>query len=123
MPIVRLCLDLDARRFPPGWLDRLAWCARLWRWRPEAVRCDRTARGFHVVVTAIAPERTTDLHVVAAQAILGSDPRREAFNLARVHHIALGNVPPFWRARWNVLYARHSRPKRRGSVRRGKPRE
>lgn len=43
------------------------------------------------------------LEVVCLQLLLGSDPKREAFNLLRAHN--LGDAPAFWRDRWNVLYA------------------
>lgn len=117
---VSLCIDLDTPIFPNDWLDRFAWCCRCWRWRPSSVRVDRTARGFHIVADVIVREgKMPDMAIVAAQAILGSDARREAFNLLRAMHVSLGTVPPFWRSRWNVLYERHSRPSSRGSVRRG----
>lgn len=66
---------------------------------------DRTRRGWHVIVTTgrqIAPPL-----VLAAQAIWGSDRRREMHNLGRVQN--LRHVPKFWRSRWNVLYERHFR--------------
>lgn len=43
------------------------------------------------------------LAIVAMQAILGSDYRRETFNLVRA--LTLDSAPAFWRKRWNVLYA------------------
>lgn len=99
-----LYLDLDGD-IPKGFLFRLYRCVRLWGWPLEAVRYDRTARGWHVVVGI--NRRLTPAVIVAAQAILGSDLKREAFNLMRVQQ--LRHMPAFWRSRFNVLYARHSR--------------
>ena len=99
-----LYLDVDGE-IPPGFLFRLLHCIRLWGWPLEAVRYDRTARGWHVVVGV--RRRLSPAIVVAAQAILGSDPKREAFNLMRVQQ--LRHLPAFWRSRFNVLYSRHSR--------------
>lgn len=42
--------------------------------------------------------------MVAVQAILGSDPKRETFNLMRA--LCLDGAPDFWRERWNVLYSK-----------------
>jgi hypothetical protein len=92
----------------------IARCA-LWRWPLAAVRFDRTAHGWHVLVDVrgrIAPP-----YIVAAQAILGSDAKREAFNLMRVRQ--LRQLPAFWRSRWNVLYTVH---RRRVSLARRAPR-
>lgn len=98
-----LLLDLDAKRIPPTFYPRLAHCLRLWDWPFQGMRYDRTRRGWHVTVRigrTIPPAL-----VVAAQAILGSDPAREAFNAMRVQSAPKG----FWGERWNVLYAAHSR--------------
>lgn len=57
--------------------------------------------GWHVTLE-VDPSPASPLIVVALQAILGSDPQREACNLVRA--IQYDNVTPFWRDRWNVLY-------------------
>ena len=68
-----------------------------------------TARGCHVLIVAqwsreIDPSvDLTPPEIVCLQLLLGSDPRREAFNLMRAH--TLGDAPEFWRDRWNVLYS------------------
>lgn len=62
-----------------------------------------TQRGVH---REIAFAKTyPPLAIVAIQALLGSDPRREIFNLLRA--CVLGSAPEFWRqsGRWNTLYA------------------
>lgn len=62
-----------------------------------------TARGRHVELRF--RKEYPPLAVVAIQAILGSDARREIFNLLRA--LMLGDAPEFWRqeGRWNTLYA------------------
>lgn len=104
-----LYLDFDGR-LPRGLIDRIVWAVKLWQWTLVAIRYDRTQRGWHVVVGI--QEKVRPALIVAAQAILGSDYKREAFNLMRVQSLA--HVPRFWRERWNVLYSHHARPTRRG---------
>ena len=99
-----LYVDIDGP-LPPRVLDRVVWCLRLWGWTPEAVRFDRTRRGWHVVVGV--QEVLEPSVIVAAQSVLGSDYKREAFNLMRVQTLA--HVSPFWRGRWNVLYSHHAK--------------
>lgn len=73
----------------------------------------RTRRGWHLEVAespALNPVAT-----VAAQAILGSDPRREAFNLARA--LVVPHVPKMWRDRFNVLYVRKIQGRKRAARR------
>jgi len=66
---------------------------------PESIRYDRTRHGWHVVIMLpVALEKTA---IVALQAILGSDPRRETLNLFR----ALSTVwDTFREERWNILF-------------------
>ena len=104
-----LYLDFDGR-IPANLIDRIVWATKLWQWSVEAVRFDRTKNGWHVVVGI--HEDVEPAMIVAAQAILGSDYKREAFNLMRVQ--SLDSVSPFWRERWNVLYSDHAKPLRRG---------
>lgn len=97
-------LDVD-RRTPPPILAFVTECCRRWGWPLEAVRYDRTRRGWHIIVAV--RKRVAPALILAAQAMWGSDPRREMFNLSRVQE--LRRVAPFWRDRWNVLYDSHSR--------------
>lgn len=60
-----------------------------------------SGKGWHVLLS-VTPAPASPLEVVALQAILGSDPLREACNLHRAN--LLQQVPPFWQDRWNVLY-------------------
>lgn len=61
-------------------------------------------RGWHVQIR-VRPLPSSCCEMVALQAILGSDPGRESVNLLRARHVDSGKVPPWWRSRWNVLYA------------------
>ncbi len=100
-----ICCDYDCPTAPAQLIDRIMQCCRLWGWDVWMVRYDRTRHGWHVLVflTHDVPPPL----VVAAQAIWGSDWRREMFNLRRVQH--LRRVPAYWRCRWNVLYEEHIR--------------
>lgn len=102
-----LYLDFDGR-LPARLVDRVTWCTKLWRWPVEAMRIDRTRNGWHVVVGV--GKRLAPPLILAAQAILGSDWKREAYNLQRVQH--LDRLPAYWRARWNVLYHVHAKERR-----------
>lgn len=80
--------------------------ARVWRIlgrinvRPVFIAYDRTARGWHLRVrVAVA---LTSGEIVAAQALLGSDPKRERYNLARV---ICGARP----RDWNLLFEKKYR--------------
>lgn len=101
MTLLKLDFDGPLPRHLESWVTT---CAKLWGWRLVALRIDRTRHGYHVVV-GVEGARVPAAVVVAAQAILGSDVKREAFNLMRVGKLAA--LPPFWRSRWNVLYATH----------------
>lgn len=60
-----------------------------------------SGKGLHIIITLDRPT-SSPTETVALQAILGSDPMREAYNLTRVRN--LSSVPEWWRSRWNVLY-------------------
>ena len=62
----------------------------------------RTRRGWHMEIYSTLSLKPAQM--VALQAILNSDYRREAFNLFRVKQFAL--VPRFWGAlpNWNILH-------------------
>jgi len=100
-------LDYDSREDLRAGLDRMRFlkevvAANGYYPGPYRLRRYRTRRGWHVEIQArimLEPEV-----MVALQAILGSDYRREAFNLFRV--MALPVAPVFWRrlGHWNVLH-------------------
>lgn len=71
-----------------------------WKALPSAGERTRLA---HAVIPLKALYELSPVETVAMQLLLGSDPKREAFNLLRAHN--LGDAPAFWRDRWNVLYA------------------
>lgn len=99
-----LYLDFDGA-LPADLMQRIVRFGRIVSWRIRAVRIDKTARGFHVVVDVA--RRLSPLTIVASQAILGSDRNRETFNLDRARK--LHRVPAEWRNQWNVLYHSHNR--------------
>ncbi|SRR5258708_5621266 len=96
-----LRLDYDGP-IPQAHYRRMVSALRWLRLRPLAVIYRRTVHGWHVKV-AIA-RYCAPLVVVALQAILGSDPKREVFNLVRAR--ALPRVPAEWRNRYSVLFGR-----------------
>jgi hypothetical protein len=104
--MTEVMLDYDAT--PPrdllARLARVAWY--LGRPRPGVVQVARTRRGWHVRAWYRGPA-WPPVVIVAVQAILGSDPERELFNLVRA--LALDGAPAFWRTRWNVLYRAKSK--------------
>lgn len=97
-----LRLDWDARVRP---LSLSEIVARLKRagYRPLALRegVSPGGRGRHAWIV-VHPACRTAAQVVALQAILGSDPYREASNLFRASK--LRRVPQGLRSWWNVLY-------------------
>lgn len=104
LPPCRTVLRLDYDRLcPPRDSYRRVVAALRWlRLRPLAIVYRRTARGWHVKVAV--SRRCSALVVVALQAIMGSDPRRETFNLVRAR--VLPRVPSEWRTRYSVLFGR-----------------
>lgn len=59
--------------------------------------------GWHIEI-GVSPVPRSAVLVTALQAILGSDPAREACNLQRARMVDGKAVPCWWRERWNVLY-------------------
>jgi len=97
-----LKLDYDVVRLPMM-IGKVGWLARLMRWRVTGLTYARTRRGWHVEIWI--GQRICPRIQVAAQAILGSDPAREAFNLVRARKLRRMDG---WVRRggfsWNVLY-------------------
>lgn len=96
-------LDIDrGRRMPSDRkIDRRlarAGYQRVWITRKRSP----SGKGWHVVL-AVSPQPTDPREVVALQAVLGSDPAREACNLFRAKQI-LANPDPVLVDAWNVLY-------------------
>lgn len=80
-------------------------CERVWRLagileaRPRWIRQDRSKRGWHLIVRW--NRQFTPAELTAMQAILGSDPAREALNLRRT---LAGVDTPEQKKFWNILY-------------------
>lgn len=95
----KLLLDLDQIAAIP-W-DEIDRRLELMGLTPVAMHYRQTARGFHVRI--FLTEGYPPPVLVAAQAILGSDARREALNFRRMR-------VPHWTERmlkrWQVLFAR-----------------
>lgn len=101
--LTRAYLDFDRRRVPrlrPIWS-----VCRIVGLRPIWIESRRTRRGWHVVIQL--NDRLQPAELVALQAVLRSDPRRETLNLCRVLGMRRSPVvSAFWRSRWNLLYER-----------------
>lgn len=101
-----LKLDFDG----PAPRDLIERIRALFRWlggRPAVIGVwPSNSKGFHVLIETRARWATDPVTVVAAQAILGSDAKREMFNLMRA--VSLAARPKFWRERhrWNTFYRR-----------------
>lgn len=98
--LLKLDIDAGAERPTVETLTarvRTAGYRIVWLWE----RRSPSGNGWHIVLK-LRPTPATPQTVVALQALLGSDPFREARNLRRANQFA--DVPPFMRDRWNVLY-------------------
>lgn len=85
-----------------GPLRRLASVHTLARYCQAKVvyfRLDKTENGWHAIIRF--DRKLPRLAIVACQAILGSDPKREMLNLSR----ALQPMNRFSMFRWNILFA------------------
>jgi hypothetical protein len=109
-----LKLDYDAPRKPPrkSMMQKLGRAGYSVEWC-EARRSP-SGKGWHVLI-AVSPRPRTAMEVVALQAMLGSDPWREAMQIARAR--AFPKCPRFMRDAWNVLYRSDKRRARRLNVR------
>lgn len=105
-----LKIDIDTRTLPRDYMARIQWTARILGWPLAAVGLRQTVHGWHVRV--VVRKRLAPVSIVAAQVLMGSDPKRETFNLKRAR--MLSRVPAAWRKAdaWNVLYRSHYRPGR-----------
>jgi hypothetical protein len=99
-----LRLDFDGP-FTGPMMSRIYAVLRTVKIVPSWIRVDRTRRGYHVTVAV--RQRIAPLGIVALQAAMGSDWRREAFNFSRARKWK--QLDAFWRGRWNVLYETHDR--------------
>lgn len=95
-------LDYDAERLSSELLEQRAEraCVTI---RSVTIRKSPSGRGWHVELE-VSPAPSSAMEAVALQLLFGSDPLREAYNINRARKVDRGNVPAFWRGRWNVLY-------------------
>lgn len=95
-------LDWDRGTVPPD-VGTLTWLLGRAGFRPVALMQKRSpgGRGWHgwLIVRPVP----SFVEIVALQAILGSDPSREACNLARA--VLAPTLHARQRRRWNVTYA------------------
>jgi hypothetical protein len=100
---LNLAIDVDLSRplRQAELVDRLMRACRRLIWL--SYTRSPSGMGWHLQCR-VRPVPRTAVEVVALQLLLGSDPHREAYNLNRAAHVDAGHVPPFFRARWNVLY-------------------
>lgn len=97
--VTRIKIDIDGS-LPKDVAYRIAWVFQTLRAPVAWWSCYRTRRGWHVEVAV--KRRWHPWRVIAVQAILGSDWRRETYNLRRV--AAWRTLPGIARQRWNVLF-------------------
>ena len=99
----RIFLDFDMARPVPRYSSLLV-TLRTLKLGPQWLCYSRTHKGWHVTIHLRNGLRREE--IVAAQAILGSDKKREMLNLMRVMAMNRYGASPFWRKRWNILYSR-----------------
>lgn len=97
-----LRVDYDRATLPRDTYRRVVGALRWLRVRAELVVLERTARGWHLKV--LLARRMAPASIVALQAALGSDPKREIFNLRRVR--GLRHAPAGLRDRYSVFFRR-----------------
>jgi hypothetical protein len=103
--MVRLKVDYDTSRLPARLAARIGHCVSAAGLRVEWWSLYRTARGWHLQVECRG--RAQPFAIVALQAMLGSDWKREAFNIGRVR--GLRYADPATRNGWNILFRRKIR--------------
>lgn len=99
-----LKVDIDGP-LPRDIDSRVWWMCLTLRWPVESWSYYRTQKGWHLVIEV--RRRVHPWRVIAAQAILGSDYRRETFNLRRTGRWR--ELSAVARSRWNVLFLRKLR--------------
>lgn len=105
--LIKLDIDKGMKRPTMAAITlKLARAGYRFNWLSETV--SPGGNGFHITMELIPAPRNPE-EVVAIQAMLGSDPYREASNLMRAKKYY--RVNKFWRERWNVFYLRARKPK------------
>jgi hypothetical protein len=100
--VARIKVDIDRARLPVGYDEQIRWMMATMRWPVRWVSYYRTAKGWHVEIDIA--KRIHPWRVIAIQAALGSDFRRETFNLRRTSRWS--ELPEVARDHWNVLFTR-----------------
>lgn len=100
--MTEVLLDYDNREPPKTLMRRFAFLAKWLECRFSPVVVTKTKNGFHV--RARCSINLSNEGIVAVQAIMGSDWKRETYNLMRARNLSL--APAFWRSRSNVFYLR-----------------
>jgi hypothetical protein len=72
--------------------------------RPRFILDIRSRHGWHRIIKL--PRQLAPVELVALQSCLGSDPRREAFNLLRVLSLRKNSSDRFATSRWNLMFRR-----------------
>lgn len=103
-----LKLDFDGAVYSPSIGNEMATDALLklqeLGYHGEALAMPSSSGFTHIEI--MLDRRVAPIEALALQVVLGSDIRRESFNLQRVERIIFGKIPAYWRKRWNVLYQR-----------------
>lgn len=99
-----LYLDYDHIERNSDWLVNrrafICWSLHLCGVGWKCIAFRKTRRGYHCVVRLC--RNHTNLEIIALQAILESDPMREALNYMRATSTV--EVSDFWKSRSNILY-------------------
>jgi len=96
----RTLIDIDGgRKLLSETMYRIPRVARVVHIKPQWIRVDRTQHGWHVVIHW--NRSLNNWSILALQAILGSDWRREAMNWDRLQ---AERKDRFSLKRWNILY-------------------
>lgn len=91
--MTKLLIDLDGNESKFDDFLKKLWIIKYLNFQPRYIRVFRTTRGFHIHMKF--NNLFSNLDIVALQAIMGSDPHREAFNYRRIKE-GLKD--------WNVLF-------------------
>lgn len=97
-------MDIDSYKIPErNTIPNVYAILRIVGSYPEALCYKRTARGWHLII--VFPRQCMEMaELVTLQAVLGSDPMREALNLMRTIQMRKYKLPAYWQSRSNILY-------------------
>jgi hypothetical protein len=98
-----LLIDIDQARPVPRLVPILS-RLRVIGLKAKWISYRRTRHGWHLEIGINASLKPSE--TVAAQAVLGSDLRRETMNLRRAISLRVHKHSRFWRKRWNILFLR-----------------